>query len=71
MEFEESEISHVLGVCLSKSRVGVTVVLDAYSLCDCAQKYRAKYEQRAKEKYHYWEIGGEQSIGIGPVRGLS
>ena len=36
-----------------------------------AQKYRAKYEQRAKEKYHYWEIGGEQSIGIGPVRGQS
>ena len=33
-----------------------------------AQEYRAKYEKRAKEKYHYWEIGGEQSIGLGAIR---
>ena len=49
-------------------RIGITPKMYKQVLSS-AQKYRAKYEQRAKETYHYWEIGGEQSIGIGPVRG--
>ena len=33
-----------------------------------AKDYHAKYMKRTGEKYHYWEIGGEQSIGVGPCR---
>ena len=33
-----------------------------------ALNYHEKYEKRASETFHYWEIGGEQSIGVGPVR---
>ena len=36
-----------------------------------AQEFHEQYKKRASNKYHYWEIGGENSIGIGPMQNQS